>query len=238
MSTPDATFTRGEFKARGSFVVRCEGCNLPALNCLCPYRVSAQSRARVWLITHRMEHYKPTNTGRLIGDVLDDTRVFTWHRTDPDAELLALLEDDRYAPFVVFPDDQPDYDQSRVVGNEAVDKALADGRVPVYILLDGTWRQARRIFRKSPYLDALPVLPLRTARQSRYRLRKSASTEHLSTAEVAAELLRQNGDGDAADVLDDYFDAFNESYAASRGHRKIEAPSPAMQRLLARQTSR
>ncbi|GAB2729845.1 tRNA-uridine aminocarboxypropyltransferase [Halomonas garicola] len=236
MNTPDATFTRGEFKARGSFVVRCEGCNLPALNCLCPYRVSAPSRARVWLLTHRMEHYKPTNTGRLIGDVLEDTRVFTWHRTEPDAELLALLQDERYAPFVVFPDDQPDYDNDRMVDNRAVGKAQREGRVPVYLLLDGTWRQARRIFRKSPYLDALPVLPLRTARQSRYRLRKSALAEHLSTAEVAAELLRQNGDSEAASALDDYFEAFNESYAASRGHRKIDAPSPAMQRLLARQT--
>lgn len=236
MNTPDATFTRGEFKARGSFVVRCEGCSLPALNCLCPYRVIAQSRARVWLITHRMEHYKPTNTGRLIGDVLDDTRVFTWHRIEPDAELLALLQDDRYAPFVVFPDDQPDYDNGRVVDNRAVGKAQREGRVAVFILLDGTWRQARRIFRKSPYLDALPVLPLRTARQTRYRLRKSALAEHLSTAEVAAELLRQNGDSEAAGALDDYFEAFNESYAASRGHRKIDAPSPAMRRLLARQT--
>ncbi|WNK20827.1 DTW domain-containing protein [Halomonas piscis] len=226
---------RREFKARGSFVVRCEGCNLPALNCLCPYRVSAQSHARVWLITHRMEHYKPTNTGRLIGDVLDDTRVFTWHRTEPDAELLALLADPGYAPFVVFPDDQPDYDHGRVAGNDAVGKAMADGRTPVYILLDGTWRQARRIFRKSPYLDSLPVLPLRTARRSRYRLRKSAAAEQLSTAEVAAELLRQNGDIDAANVLDDYFDAFNDSYAESRGHRKIHTPSPAMKRLLERQ---
>lgn len=234
MNTPDATFTRGEFKARGSFVVRCEGCNLPALNCLCPYRVSASSAAQVWLITHRMEHYKPTNTGRLIGDVLDNTRVFTWHRIDPDPVLLALLDDARYAPFVVFPDDQPDYDRGRVVGINAVTRAQAAGKVAVYILLDGTWRQARRIFRKSPYLDRLPVLPLRTSRQSRYRLRKSASAEHLSTAEVAAELLRQGGDANAADVLDDYFDAFNQSYAASRGHRKIDAPSPAMQRLQAR----
>ena len=32
---------RREFKARGSFVKRCEGCNLPELNCLCPYQVKA-----------------------------------------------------------------------------------------------------------------------------------------------------------------------------------------------------
>jgi DTW domain-containing protein YfiP len=225
---------RREFKARGSFVERCEGCNLPVLNCLCPYKVTAQSDAQVWLLTHRIEHYKPTNTGRLIGDVLAQTEVFTWHRTEPDARLLALLADARFAPFVVFPDDQPDY-ADRVVSIDAVMREKTSGKTPVYILIDGTWRQARRIFRRSPYLDTLPVLPLRTERETRYRLRKPASKAHLCTAEVAAELLRQGGDLDAADVLDDYFDAFNASYAASRQYHKIKTPTDAMQRLLARQ---
>lgn len=224
---------RREFKARGSFVTRCAGCHLPVLNCLCPYRVTATSEARVWLLTHPLEHHKPTNTGRLIADVLPDTEVFTWYRTAPDERLLALLADKRYAPFVIFPDDQPDY-ADRVVGMDTVAERQKVGRIPVFIILDGTWRQARRIFRKSPYLDRLPVLPLATERLTRYRLRKPASAAHLCTAEVAIELLRQAGDGAATEVLDDYFDAFNDSYAASRRHEKLEAPTAAMRRLLAR----
>lgn len=225
---------RREFKARGSFVARCPGCQLPALNCLCPYRVTAAAAVRFWLLTHPLEHHKPTNTGRLIGDVLPGTEVFTWYRAAPDERLLALLDDARYAPFVIFPDDQPDYAE-RVVGMEAVAQARQERRTPVFIILDGTWRQARRIFRKSPYLDSLPVLPLSTDRLTRYRLRKPASSAHLCTAEVAAELLRQSGDTDAAQALDDYFDAFNVSYAASRRFEKLEEPTAAMRRLLARQ---
>lgn len=226
---------RREFKSRGSFVERCPGCNLPELNCLCPYTVTAESEARIWLLTHSMEHPKPTNTGRLIRDVLPDTRVFTWYRTAPDERLLALLADRRYAPFVVFPDDQPDYAES-VVGMDAVAVKKAQGRMPAFIILDGTWRQCRRIFRKSPYLDALPVLPLATDRLTRYRLRKPASASHLCTAEVAAELLRQSGDVTAGEVLDDYFDAFNDSYAASRRFEKLHTPTAAMKRLLDRQS--
>ncbi|MGQ4879168.1 tRNA-uridine aminocarboxypropyltransferase [Billgrantia sp. LNSP4103-1] len=224
---------RREFKARGSFTERCPGCNLPVLNCLCPYQASAESVARVWLITHPLEHLKPTNTGRLIRDVLPTTQVFTWYRTAPDERLLALLDDPRFAPFVIFPDDQPDY-ADRVVGISRVEEAKREDKVPVFILLDGTWRQARRIFRKSPYLERLPVLPLATARLTRYQLRKPASQAHLCTAEVAAELLRQSGDAEAAQVLDDYFDAFNVSYAASRRYEKIETPTAPMRRLLAR----
>ena len=199
---------RREFKARGSFVTRCDNCQLPVLNCLCPYQVEAVSHAQVWLLTHPLEHYKPTNTGRLIGDVITTTQVFTWYRTAPDAQLAGLLKDPRYAPFVIFPDDQPDY-ADRVVDIEAVHSAKEQARIPVFIILDGTWRQARRMFRKSAYLDALPVLPLRTERETRYRLRKPASKAHLCTAEVAIELLRQGGDMVAADVLDDYFEVFN-----------------------------
>lgn len=233
-SAPDEAIPpRREFKARGSFVIRCDGCRLPALNCLCPYRVTATSDAQVWLLTHPYEHNKPTNTGRLIADVLPQTQTFTWYRTAPEAQLLELLADRRYVPFVVFPDDQPDY-QHRVVDERAVVVAKQDGFIPVFILIDGTWRQARRIFRKSLYLDGLPVLPLHTDRLTRYRLRKPASAAHLCTAEVAAELLRKTGDVNAADVLDDYFDAFNDSYAASRFYHKIEKPSAAMQRLLER----
>lgn len=224
---------RRPFKARGSFVERCDGCRLPALNCLCPYRVRAASDARFWLLTHPLEHNKPTNTGRLIGDILDTTEVFTWYRTAPDATLLARLAEPHFAPFIVFPDDQPDYAE-RVVAPEAVSRAKEEGRVPVFIILDGTWRQARRMFRKSSYLDRLPVLPLHTDRLTRYHLRKPASAAHLCTAEVAAELLRQSGDETAALILDDYFDAFNDSYAASRRHHKLEQPTPAMRRLMAR----
>ncbi|MGM0616410.1 MAG: tRNA-uridine aminocarboxypropyltransferase, partial [Pseudomonadota bacterium] len=193
----------------------------------------ADSIAQVWLLTHSIEHFKPTNTGRLIGDVLTQTRVFTWYRTAPDEELAALLEDPGYAPFVIFPDDQPDYAE-RVVDINAVHAVKQQARIPVFVILDGTWRQARRMFRKSPYLDALPVLPLRTERETRYRLRKPASKAHLCTAEVAIELLRQSGDENAADVLDDYFDVFNDSYAESRYYRKITQPTAAMQRLLDR----
>jgi DTW domain-containing protein YfiP len=228
---------RREFKARGSFVTRCEGCQLAVLNCICPFRTTAMSESRVWLLTHSMEHNKPTNTGRLIGDVLPDTEVFTWYRTVPDVRLLSLLEDERFAPFVIFPDDQPDY-ADRVVGMETVAEHREGGRIPVFIIIDGTWRQARRIFRKSAYLDHLPVLPLSTDRLTRYRLRKPASRAHLCTAEVATELLRQSGDVDAAEMLDDYFEVFNDSYAASRRFERIETPTVAMRRLLARKERR
>lgn len=224
---------RRPFRARGSFTVRCPTCRLPELNCLCPYRVESDSAAVFWLITHAKESNKPTNTGRLIRDCFPSTELFEWSRTKPDSRLLALLNDPRYAPFLIFPDDQADY-ADRVVSY----RAPAEGKIPTFIILDGTWRQARRMFRQSAYLSELPILPLHTERLTRYKLRTPASSSHLCTAEVAAELLYIVGDEAAGALLDDYFDAFNDSYAASRVHRKLSAPTDAMQRLSNRRLQR
>ncbi|STS92578.1 DTW domain protein [Klebsiella variicola] len=36
--------------------------------------------------------------------------------------------------------------------------APPSGKPPLFIMLDGTWTEARKMFRKSPYLDALPII--------------------------------------------------------------------------------
>ena len=214
---------RKPFAARGSRVTRCTGCLMAKNYCICDLRPeNVRCRAQVWLIMHPEEIYKPTNTGRLLADCLPQTQVFYWYRTSPDLKLLALLADEQYQPFIIFPDDMEDY-AHRVVSFEP-EREKSPEKIPVFIILDGTWRQARRIFRKSPYLDNLPVLPLKTDRLTRYALRKPASDQHLCTVEVGIELLKQAGESEAADTVENYFAAFNRRYAESRGLREeVEA---------------
>ncbi|WP_020680506.1 tRNA-uridine aminocarboxypropyltransferase [Marinobacterium rhizophilum] len=205
---------RKPFVARGSRVTRCEHCLMPQVRCICEYRVKLQAQARFWLLTHRNEVYKPTNTGRLILDTIAHSRTFQWSRTEPEPDLLEQLASPELDPYLVFPA-APDYDQ-RMVEFEP-----KEGREPVFIILDGTWRQARRMFRHSRYLDQVPVIEPRTLRQTRYDLRTQAEDHHLCTCEVAAALLEQIGDTQSAEVLDAYFEVFNEYYHASRRKRPM-----------------
>ncbi|SFX70182.1 tRNA-uridine aminocarboxypropyltransferase [Marinospirillum alkaliphilum] len=227
-------FPRRPFRARGSFVRRCDGCRMPKDYCICRFRTEVLASAQFWVLMHTEEVNKPTNTARLIGDTLADTRVFAWDRMQPPAELLALLQDPAYQPFIIFPDDQPDY-QHRVVDFTSARQGQEQRR-PVFLLLDGTWRQARRMFRKSPWMDHLPVLPLRTEQKTDYRLRKPASEQHLCTAEVGIELLKLSGDLQAAEVLQQYFTVFNQGYGAAR-HQRPSGLTEAMQWLLDYQAS-
>jgi len=200
------------FQARGSRTPRCPACRVPLSHCLCAWRPRVEAESGVCLLMHDIEPLKPSNTGWLIADVVADTAAFGWSRTGVDARLPALLGDPQWQPYVVFPGEYAA--PQRVVG-EVHREA---GRRPLFILLDATWTEARKMFRKSPYLDDLPVLGLQPEQLSRYRLRRSKRDDHLCTAEVAALCLELAGDRRAGEALAAYLDVFTEHYlAAKRG---------------------
>lgn len=200
------------FVTRGANAIRCESCLLPVLGCICDYRFQIRSSYRFALLMHRYESFKPTNTGRLIADCLADTQCYGWNRLEPDPRLIALINDPQQQPVLVFPEGD-DYKDRMITADQ-----LDTNKQVVLIILDGTWRQARRMFRHSRYLDSLPVIQPELTKTSRYQLRKASDPSHLCTVEVAAALLEQLGDALAAEHLDNYFGIFNEHYARARKH--------------------
>jgi len=213
------------FLARGSRALRCQACRLVPSHCLCALRPRIAAQSAVCLLMHDVEALKPSNTGWLIADVLADTLAFAWLRTAVDPALPALLGDPQWQPYLVFPGE---YAASERVVNEV---AVAPGKRPLFVLLDATWSEARKMFRKSPYLDSLPVLSLQPEQLSRYRLRRSKRDEHLCTAEVAALCLELAGDQRAADGLNAYLDVFSEHYLAAKAPRALDLDDDLHRRL-------
>ncbi|MFP1744107.1 tRNA-uridine aminocarboxypropyltransferase [Lonsdalea quercina] len=198
------------FNARGSRVVRCQRCLLPAIRCLCHTIVPQQARSRFCLIMFDTEPMKPSNTGRLIADILPDTLAFQWSRTTPNPALLAAIQSSHYQPYLVFLAEEEK--KERKVFHQLPDT----GKAPLFIMLDGTWPEARKMFRKSPYLDSLPILSLSIEALSRYRLREASLAGQQCTAEIAVALLEQAGDNVAAQTLNNHFDHFRKSYLAGK----------------------
>jgi DTW domain-containing protein YfiP len=89
-------------------------------------------------------------------------------------------------------------------------------------LLDATWPEARKMFRKSPYLDHLPVLSLQPGQLSRYRLRRSKRQDHFCTSEVAALCLALAGETHAAQTLEAYLDVFTTHYLQARQQMPVD----------------
>ncbi len=189
---------------------RCAGCRLVPSHCLCALRPQVPTRAGVCLIMADIEPLKPSNTGWLIADVVADTFAFGWARTEVDPALLALLADPQWQPYVVFPGEF-------VAAQRVVTEVIpVDGKRSLFVLLDGTWPEARKMFRKSPYLDHLPVLSVQPERLSSYRLRRSRRDDHFCTSEVAALCLELANEAHAAEVLDAYLDVFTHHYVNAK----------------------
>ena len=84
----------------------------------------------------------------------------------------------------------------------------------------GTWTEARKMFRKSPYLDALPIISVDLSRISAYHLREAHADGQYCTAEVAIALLDLAGDAPAAAALGEHFTRFRTRYLAGKTQHK------------------
>ncbi len=201
------------FLARGSKVKRCHSCLLPQVNCLCSAKPLATADAIFVFLMYKGECLKPSNTGRLVADVVKENYAFTWQRTTPNPALLGLLARQDVLPMVVFP-------HAYAAPNRCISSVpLTSGKKPLFIILDGTWREARKMFSKSSYLHTLPVIAVSPTASSRYLLRISHHDYQLCTAEVAVEILAIAGEQQASQDLACYFADFKQQYIKEKPHK-------------------
>ncbi|KKD58218.1 cytoplasmic protein [Grimontia sp. AD028] len=206
------------FKARGANVERCPQCMVVSRLCICEEKVSYPTNAAFLLVMYDDEVLKPSNTGRLIADTVEDTFAYIWSRTEPNKEMLDLVNDPKWQPYIVFP---AQYAQPERVHAEPV---ISEGKRPLFIMIDGTWQEAKKIFRKSPWMARFPVLSIKAEALSRYGVREASGESQLATAEVAAKVLALNGDRLAGESLDAWFDVFREHYLTGKKQRQLPVP--------------
>jgi len=204
------------FLARGGRIERCTHCMLLPYLCICDLKKTVPTNSAFLLLMYDDEILKPSNTGRLIADLIPDTYAFIWSRTQADAQLLRLLKDPKWQPIVIFPDEytRPE----RILNNDCEPEKA---KRPLFILLDGSWAQAKKMFRKSPYLDHFPVLSFSPESISRYLLRKAVKDNQLATAEVAGRALEFIGETENAAVMDLLFDTFKENYMTGKERKQL-----------------
>jgi len=204
------------FLARGGRIERCVNCMLLPYLCICAYKKTVTTNSAFLLLMYDDEILKPSNTGRLIADIIPDTFAYIWSRTTPNIEMLSLLQDPQWQPMVIFPEE---YAQPERVITKG--KVINSDKKTLFILLDGSWAQAKKMFRKSPYLDNLPVLSFSPEKLSAYLVRKATKENQLATAEVASLALEYIGEQQNALQLDLLFDVFKENYMLGKQRKQL-----------------
>ena len=139
---------------------------------MCAEIPTIQTRTRVVIVRHYTEADRSSNTGRLAHLALPNSEIVE-HGGDAGVATLA----DRDGAWLVFP-----------AGPVAQAPLVPPPRSVV--VLDATWAQARKMYRKIPALRGLRMLHLPAAPMPSARLRNSPAEGMVSTIEAIARALR------------------------------------------------
>lgn len=177
-------------------------------NCLCDQLPRFDDAIQVALLCHPNELKRETNTGKLLLRSLPEAKQFEWNRKEPPADLLALI-DEHPQPMLLFPSE-----------HSLAIKQNTTAREPrLYIVLDATWQEAKKMWRQSPWLQALSQYHLQPSSNSNYSLRRNQSEGNLCTCEVGAELMKLEGLHEQANELNRFLQLYLQVFQADRsGH--------------------
>ncbi|MGB0466494.1 MAG: tRNA-uridine aminocarboxypropyltransferase [Pontibacterium sp.] len=196
-------------------LITCSGCGLPDTYCACNTACCGPLSCQVVLLLHENEPLRPSNTSRLIQQLLPETLAFIWQRKEAPQALVDMIQSEDYQPWLLFPADRPDL-QTR-----ARDYRPQAGKTPLIIVPDGTWKEVRKIVRKSPWLASVPLLAIEPKAPSRYTLRRNPDADHLCTAETVAEVFRDLNEPVAAEKLAQQLDRFLHRYQAWKANHPV-----------------
>ncbi|WP_455818571.1 tRNA-uridine aminocarboxypropyltransferase [Clostridium butyricum] len=209
----------------------CDKCGLPIINCICNIVPKIKTKSKIWILSTEREFRRPSNTARLLKLVNpDSTEFFLWERTKSPEKLIEHINNNFFQTYILFPIDddlqEKDFINMNLSNNWNIDykqsKYEISYKTPAFILLDGTWKEAAKMFRRSEYLKNIPKISLKPSYNSEYTLRKGASNGELCTVEAAIEILKLNGELENAKIIKDVFDLFMKSFkAGSNGVRVI-----------------
>jgi len=189
------------------------GCKVCGLHhqCLCSVRPHFKPDWRLVLLTHPNEFRRDTNTGKLLATSIENCEVMEWQRSEPPAQLLSDLASGHYRPAVLFPSESSQPLSSPPLGD--------DPRPWLFILLDGTWQEAKKMHNRSSWLKALPHYHLQVEGRSDYSLRRNQQPGHLCSCEVGAALLRETHYQTQAEQLEHFFQLYLNVFQADKsGH--------------------
>jgi DTW domain-containing protein YfiP len=130
------------------------------------------------ILQHPRESSVPINTARLAELGLPNAELHVGVEFGASPRLREILQDRTAPPILLYPGE----------GARSLESEPPEGPVTL-IVLDGTWWQARKLFRTNPALSELPRYALNPAAPSRYRIRREPADHCVSTIEAIVEAL-------------------------------------------------
>lgn len=190
----------------------CLACGYPLVVCICPAITKTAVDTEIIILQHPTEKNRAKNTARLISLVVPDTKVIVGESAadfEQVKQQLLTRKSRETSVAVLFPSPE-----SKVL-SEVTKPALK--KIQTLILIDGTWRKAKKMWQLNPWLWPLVVSRLEADTKSRYRIRKGSVAGGLSTLEAAAFALEILEDADT-EPLYKVFEAMQDKWQQFSEH--------------------
>lgn len=194
----------------------CSKCGLPIITCICGRIKEVKTKAKFIILSSERELYRNTNTANLLKLTNPkSTEIVIWKRDEVSQKIFNYINSNIYRTYLIFP----------IINEEMKERKIQYSKIkkiPVFIIVDGTWKEAWKIIRKSDYLKKLPVISLDVKVSSKFSLRRGQAEGNLCTIETAIELLKMNDEYNISEDINKYFELFLESYKAGMSGHKIK----------------
>lgn len=156
----------------------CESCGRPLNVCLCEELVSMTSPCRVVILQHPSELKQSLATVPLLKLCLQPLNIFVGEDFTDHDDLHTLLARHKNIR-VLYPHvDAAEWSLGAVSKSDEVDLLL---------VIDGTWRKAKRIWLSNPFLQTLPCVTLTGGPEGQYQVRSTTVEGGVSTLEAVAQ---------------------------------------------------
>ncbi len=158
----------------------CSDCSYPLSTCVCEFVTPCSHNIKLIVLQDPKENQHPKNTVRLMQLCSNNIEVIIGETPSDFSSLISQIETAPKCFALLYP-------SKSAVTLPKIDETA--NNIHTLILIDGTWRKAKKLYLKNPWLNQIVHFKLEDLCGD-YTIRKTSVEAGMSTLEAAAESLR------------------------------------------------
>lgn len=168
-------------KRRSTEQKRCPRCRIHHTLCFCEFLIPLVTQTKVSIIMHHREEHLTSNTATLANKILINSNLYMRGLPERPFSFSDLNSSPSEKLLYLYPHED---------ALELTPDFFSLNKQNIHLIVpDGSWSQARKVYRRVEGIDAAQCIKLPTGFKSEYKLRKTHIQDGLSTFEAIAHAL-------------------------------------------------
>ena len=170
---------------------KCTVCDKALAACICQHITVIDSDIELIILQHPGEVKNAIGTARILNLSLPQCQIIIGENFTDNTQLNGILNDPTRQCFLLYPSEESVAAEYLAANeNSSIESSNPNANIKrTFILLDGTWRKAFKMYQSSSNLHSLPAVRLNAEQKSQYTIRQTSIEGGLSTVEAGFLLL-------------------------------------------------